>query len=114
MSGAPDEPALPKGHPARLDYDANSPEAKAWHEHQRSLESSSGHPPGYNPDLTKPHGGLGWVLGEDPQHPEREPFTGHVRKTLQAEEWQPGMPDRRKGASAGSGAGTENTANQPQ
>ena|SRR5579864_5431385 len=113
MSGAPDEPALPPGHPARIDYNPDSPEAKSWAAHQRSLESSSGQPPGYNPDLTRPHGGMVWELGVDPQHPELEPFTGHVRRTLQAHDWHPGMPDRRKGAAAGSTASTDEPANQP-
>jgi len=79
QSFPPEEDALPKGHPCRPDYDPASAEAKAWRQNQAALEQTSGYPPNYAPDETRPHGGLVWVDGVDPMHPELEPHTGLPR-----------------------------------
>ena len=76
QSYPPEEEALPKGHPCRADYVPGSPEAIQWLKNQRALQQTSGLPPNYNPDLKKPHGGLVWVDGVDPLHPELERYTG--------------------------------------
>jgi hypothetical protein len=96
MSGAPQEEALPKGHPSRFDYDPESTEAKAWDAAQRAKMHNLGTPPGYTFDPEKPHGGLIWELGVDPFRPDHEPFTGRPPRRRSSDGWKPGDPDRRK------------------
>jgi hypothetical protein len=75
-----------RGHPARGDYDADSPEAKEWarlHVHPRGeRDFPVDHPAAADTPGNKNH--IVWQPGVDPFHPELEPFTGRTPKQAAA------------------------------
>jgi len=72
------EEDFPKGHPARFDYDPESPAAKEW----ARLHVFPRGEPAYAPDHPRagadenPGNRIEWRAGVDPENPEYEAFTG--------------------------------------
>ena len=66
------------GHPARCDYDPESPAAKEWARRHVSLKGERDfavdHPAALDTPGNLNH--IEWSAGVDPFHPEREAFTG--------------------------------------
>ena len=96
----PQEPDFPPGHPARFDYDPDSPEAQEWARKHVWLPGERDWPVGHPAAVDTP-GNKNAIVhqpGVDPAHPELEAFTGrtpaHVeaRKRVQAELAQKQMP----------------------
>lgn len=74
----PEEPDFPPGHPARFDYDPDSPEAIEWMRKHVWLPGERDYPVGH-PKASDTPGNTNSVEirpGVDPAHPELEPFTG--------------------------------------
>lgn len=81
LKGVPQqEEDFPKGHPARSDYDPNSPEALEWVRHNVSPLGDRDFPVDH-PKANDTPGNtnvLTWPAGVDPHNPHREPFTGRT------------------------------------
>lgn len=76
----PEEPDFPPGHPARFDFDPDSPEAKEWMRKHAWAAGERDYPVGHPKAVDTP-GNLNGVqhqAGVDPAHPELEPFTGRT------------------------------------
>lgn len=74
----PQEPDFPPGHPARFDYDPDSPEAKEWTRTHVWLPGERDFPVGHPKAVDTPgnQNAVRIEPGVDPDHPELEPFTG--------------------------------------
>lgn len=75
---APNERDFPPGHPKSADYDPNSPEAKEWQRMNVHPLGERDFPPGHPKAADTPGQSVEWKAGEDPAHPELEPFSGKV------------------------------------
>lgn len=73
-----DEEDYPKGHPARFDYNPDSPEARRWKRKNSSLLGERDFPVDHPKAIDTPgnNNSVVWKAGEDPFHPELEPHTG--------------------------------------
>jgi len=80
------EDDYPKGHPARCDYDPNSPEAKEWMRvncHPKGERDwPIDHPAAI--DTVGNKNAVVWTPGVDPHHPDREAFTGRTAEQAKA------------------------------
>jgi len=76
------EPDFPPGHPARCDYDPDSPEAEEWaRQHVAPFgerDFTVDHPKAADTAGNTNH--LRWAAGVDPYNPHLEPFTGRTPK----------------------------------
>src|SRR5205807_3014530 len=79
------EQDFPPGHPARFDYDPNSPEAKEWARLHFSPKGERDFPVDHIKAVDTPGNTNAQALhpGVDPARPDYEPFTG--RSPQQAE-----------------------------
>lgn len=93
----PQEPDHPPGHPKRFDYDPASPEAIEWKRKNfhplGERDFPVDHPKAIDTPGNTNH--IPALPGVDPNHPEREPFTGRQRhkKTV-----APATPDTPPGS----------------
>src|SRR5436305_12698023 len=74
----PNEPDFPPGHPARFDYDPESREAREWARINVHPKGERDFPVGHPKALDTPGNtnARPVLAGVDPDHPEREAFTG--------------------------------------
>jgi len=82
----PEEPDFPPGHPARYDYDPNSPEAKAWMAAHFSPKGERDWPVGNIKavDTAGNTNAIPVLPGVDPAHPELQAFTGRTPDQVKA------------------------------
>lgn len=76
----PQEPDFPPGHPARFDYEPQSPEAVAWAKYNMSPLGERDFPVGH-PKAVDTEGNTNHVptrAGANPEKPELEPFSGRT------------------------------------
>jgi hypothetical protein len=81
----PEEPDFPPGHPARFDYDPESPEAIEWARKHIWLPGERDWPVGH-PAAVDTQGNKNAtpvLAGVDPDHPELEAFTGRTPKQVE-------------------------------
>lgn len=76
----PQEPDFPPGHPARCDYNPDSPEAKEWMRKNVHLKGERDFPVDHPKAVDSPGNTnhLAVLPGVDPNHPELEAFTGRT------------------------------------
>ncbi|SRR6266481_2468878 len=80
------EDDYPPGHPARFDYNPDSPEAQEWmrvNYHPRGQRDFPvDHPKAYDTPGNANH--VVWEPGVDPNHPELQAFTGRTPEQVAA------------------------------
>ena len=82
----PQEQDFPPGHPARFDYDPNSPEAAEWRKYNLNPKGERDFPRGHVKASDTPGNDcqVEWRAGVDPAHPEREEHTGRTPEQVEA------------------------------
>ena len=83
----PEEPDFPPGHPKRFDYNPKSAEAREWARRNVHPAGERDFPVGHikASDTKGNTNRVAVRAGEDPAHPEREPFTGRTPDQVAAD-----------------------------